>query len=680
MRKLLVAFAVLLLVVASGCAMHSHREGVPGDVAVSASMSPAIVADSLGKPVGDSVAAQPEYEQHANDGRPNGSMPPRTIAEQPEAFRDITLAEVIQLALQNGKVIRDVGGRVLAGPEATATAHDVAIEYTDPNFGVQAALSAFDANLASQFNYANNDRVFNNITLGGGAQELRQDLATLQTDLSRVAAYGTRMNLRSTIGHDRNNRAGNLFGHLWESQWEAELRQPLLQGAGHAFNQIAGPNARPGMRFTNGVVIAQMNNDISKLDFELAVRGFVSEIEDSYWRLQQAYHEYESRQATWRASERIWNSVRAKMERGLAGGEADKEAQARAQYYYYRDLGLEALNGSATTPGIYESERRLRWLMGLTANDGELLRPVSAVSDARVVYDWDTLSHRAVTRRAEVRRQMQRVKQEELRLVIARSFLLPRLDARALYRLRGFGDDLAGNDGTRFSSAARDIAEFDHQEWEFGLQLNVPIGRRQAYAGMRHSELRLARERSILHEQQLLISHELANAIARTSQLHASMQLGRERMNAARDRLEATEAAFEADKLPVDLLLDAQERLGAAETRYFQTVASYAIAEKNVRQASGELLTQNGITLESGCELVCAASPGIERDTIDYHSAILETHEPRSQESTDSAEVAMEVTEDAGDSQSVAEVEFELRQPGIEPEATAEGITRLPGI
>ena len=348
------------------------------------------------------------------------AMAPRTVDALPTEFRDISLDEAVHTAIHNSDVIRDLGGRVLPTPDSVTTIHDVAIEYTDPNFGVEAALSAFDATLASQFNYQLNDRVFNNAVLGGGAQELRQDFVTHQTELSKVAGVGTQMSLRSLITHDRNNRAGNLFGHAWETQWEGELRQPLMQGAGVAFNRIAGPRGRPGLRFSNGVVIAQMNNDITKVDFEIAVREFVSDIEEAYWRLLQAYQLYGSRQSTRIAAETTWRAVQARYERGLIGGEADKEAQARAQFYFYVDLTLEALNGTASSPGVYESERQLRLLMGMPSSDGVLLRPASTVSEASIVYDWESLSSQALSQRAELRRQLWKVKQEELRLLAAK--------------------------------------------------------------------------------------------------------------------------------------------------------------------------------------------------------------------------------------------------------------------
>lgn len=547
---------------------------------------------------------------------------PRTVAELPDAFQDVTIEEVVAQTLQNSDVVRDLGGRILQSPESTVTRYDIGIEYADPQFGVEAALSAFDANLATQFSYEKNDRVFNNLTLGGGAQELRQDLALMQTELSKVAAAGTRMSLRSNVFHDRNNRGGNLFGHLWESQWEAEMRQPLLQGAGIAFNRIAGPNGQPGLRFSNGIVIAQLNNDMSKVDFELSIRQLISDVEDAYWQLFRAYHEYGVRQETRDAAEQTWKSVEAKYERGLSGGEADKEAQARAQFYRYQDLTMEALNGTATSPGVYEAERRLRLLMGLASRGESLLRPSSTVPEAPLVYDWPSLSAYALENRAELRKQLWKVRQEELLLVAAKNFVLPRLDATALYRLRGFGDDLFGNDGTRFSSAARDMANLDHQEWQFGLEFNVPIGRRQAYAGVRHAELRLARERKILQEQELQVSHELANAIARSVQAHSSLEASRQRMLAAQQRAEATDASYEADKVPLDLVLDAQERLGLAESRYFEVLVNYAVADRDVRRAAGHLLPSNGVVLQGDCPETYCSKPIKKRDQIDYRCQI----------------------------------------------------------
>ncbi|MDA1053092.1 MAG: hypothetical protein O3C40_21780 [Planctomycetota bacterium] len=62
----------------------------------------------------------------------------------------LTLEEATRLALANSEVIRSLGGRVVASPATVSTVYDAAMRDADPRFGVEAALSAFDAQLAGQ--------------------------------------------------------------------------------------------------------------------------------------------------------------------------------------------------------------------------------------------------------------------------------------------------------------------------------------------------------------------------------------------------------------------------------------------------------------------------------------------------------------------------------------------------
>ena len=76
--------------------------------------------------------------------------PPRTIRDMAEVnYWDITLEDTVRTALVNSKVLRDLGGTVVRSPETTTTSLDPAIQETDPRFGVEGALSAFDAQLQS---------------------------------------------------------------------------------------------------------------------------------------------------------------------------------------------------------------------------------------------------------------------------------------------------------------------------------------------------------------------------------------------------------------------------------------------------------------------------------------------------------------------------------------------------
>lgn len=82
---------------------------------------------------------------------------PITLATLEQAdYWNMTLEEAVRVALADSQVIRDLGGAVLRTPANAETHWDPALVETDPRLGVEAALSAFDAELtASAFGEKN---------------------------------------------------------------------------------------------------------------------------------------------------------------------------------------------------------------------------------------------------------------------------------------------------------------------------------------------------------------------------------------------------------------------------------------------------------------------------------------------------------------------------------------------
>jgi outer membrane protein TolC len=539
---------------------------------------------------------------------PSGSQP-RDGNWEPNRFREITEAELLALAFANAPVLRPLGVRILENPSSVATIYDRAITASDPFFGPQAALAEFDSRLTASANAQNNDRVFNNATVGGGIQQLTQDLVNLNAGWERRSRSGAIWDLRRQTIYDDNNRSGNSFPNYWETIMEAGVRQPLLQGAGKEFNTIAGPNARPGFNFSNGILIAQLNTRISDADFEIAVRTFVRDLYVAYWDLVREYHNYQSLLAARELSYRTWQSVLAKSKAKLSGGEANKEAQARAKYYRYcREVQL-ALGGDGRRGGLYVTERQLRLMLGLPAVEAELLRPAEQPTDVRVVFDYDQMVSRAMVQRTELQRQAVKVRQQSLRLVAAKNFLLPQLDFIGRYRLRGFGDDLTGG-GPRFSSAFQDYYSFDHQEMELGFEMGLAVGRRQARAAVRNATWQLKREQAVLAQQQRSVENQVSDAIAEVSTSFYTMQSSAAQLQAARERLESSESLFQADKLQIEFLLDAQEELARVQLQHAADQSRYALSLVNIHNVTGQLLAESGVYISgAGCQVGVISPP-----------------------------------------------------------------------
>ena len=272
-------------------------------------------------------------------------------------------------------------------------------------------------------------------------------------------------------------------------------------------------------------MVARLRTDIALADFEKAVRDFVVEVQREYWFLYFAYRNLDARIAARDSAQETWRTANTELEFGASRHRrrvsltrpvlpVSSPGRRRPQRDCFRQFH------SRTGPGVYDTERRLRYLMGVPLNDGRLIRPADEPPKAELVFDWYESLNEAMFRRVELRRQNWSIKQRELELLAARNQLLMRLDLVGLYRWRGFGDELFGENWRPNGSAFNDLFQGDLQGWNLGLQLTAPVGNRIGHVAVRHAELFLARERAVLREQERQISRELSDAMRRAGRGH----------------------------------------------------------------------------------------------------------------------------------------------------------------
>ncbi len=571
----------------------------------------------------EAVASQIEYPsessctQSSADESISAPRPWTIQTDGTPQYWDMSLEEAIKVTLQNSRVLRDLGGAVVRAPDSTRTALDPATAETDPRIGIETALSNYDAEFSTSTYWEKNDRALNNEFFGGGTRLLRQDDAVFQAAITKKAITGDQFTIRHNVDYDANNAPGNLFYSAWNTNVETEIRHPFLQGAGAEFNRIAGPQTAPGVY--SGVLIARINSDVALADFEISVRDLVSNVENAYWDLYYGYRVLDARVKARDAALDTWRKIYALNQVNRRGGEAEKEAQARSQYFAFQQDVQNALSGEPyletrnwnglpsgafqTSTGVLLAERRLRLLMGITPSDCKLIRPTDEPNSAKIDFDWCQITTEATTRRAELRKEKFQIRRRELELIASKNNLLPRLDGVGRYRWRGFGDTLFPDKDPplpRFDNAYEDLTSGDFQEWQLGFELNMPIGFRAAHVATRNAELQLARERAILRDQQREIMGEAADAISELDRAYVVLQTSYNRLAANHDQLGSVQAAYENDKVPLDLYLDAQRRVSEAEIDYHLNRVRYTIATKNVHFVKGTLLDYDGVNLAEG--------------------------------------------------------------------------------
>jgi outer membrane protein TolC len=570
-----------------------------------------------------------------------GAVEPLTLTNPTfDEIWELSLEEAIRTALENGKVLRNLGGRfasfggprpqtgepavsLLTAPSQTPTVYDPAVVETDPFRGVESALALFDAQLSSSLTWERQNRPQN---VGGQfaqlfQQQLLGDQGNWTTSIQKRTATGATYGFANSTIYDNNNnptRQNNglpindpnfkvIVPSTWQTNYDFTFSQPLLQGAGATYNRIAGPDffdnlyGRPNFR---GVLLARINADISLADFEAGVRNLVSDTEQSYWELSFAYRNLEARKAGRDSALEAWRKVHALYVEQSRGGEADKEAQAREQYFFFRSEVEQALTD------VYRAENRLRFMMGISASDGRLIRPADEPTTARISFDWQQSLVEALSRSAELRRQKWIIKQRELELVAAKNLILPRLDMVGRWRFLGMGQDLLnqdyqpygadGNDPLAGTDAYSTLFSGQFQEWQAGAQFQMPLGFRRELATVRHHQLQLARERARLQDEELEASHALVDAVRNVDTNFALAQTNFNRRVAAERQVEAVQAAYDANTVTLDQLLDAQRRRAEAESSYYRALVDYNRSISQLHYRKGSLLEYNGVFLAEG--------------------------------------------------------------------------------
>ncbi len=535
----------------------------------------------------------------------------------------LSLFEAVQTTLANSKVVRQIsqppGTRGLAASIAGApnvllrqspgvqTIFDPAIQESGTG-GVESALSAFDAQLSTSMFWERRERPLNRGGIGNvffSADQI-QDLGTFRGELSKRGATGARYYLQNNVHYLFDNSPTRGAPSDYQLNYQTGVEMPLLQGSGVDFNRIAGPDAQPGIY--NGVLIARINQDISLADFEGGVRDLVYNVENAYWELYVAYRVLDSARFARDAQFRDWQDFK-EQQRIRGGGLAVEEAQARSALFRFQGA-LEA-----AVCDIVRAENRLRYLMGIPATDGCLIRPSDEPATVRIRFDWDQIHQEAIVRNIELRKQRWRIEQKDLELIASRNFLMPRLDATAVYKWLGAGDDLIDPNGRgiqngefRGTDAFATLTDGSYQEWQLGLEFSMPLGFRRELSAVRNAQLQLARERARLHDQELEVSHLVSDSVRNVDCNYDLLKTDYNNLRAADDELEAfrglerrgARAALYSD------VVQALSRRAEAEARFYRSLVNYNRSIIDVHYHKGSLLEYDNVYLAEGPWPFCA--------------------------------------------------------------------------
>lgn len=557
--------------------------------------------------------------------------PPVTVLDPDfESFYDLTLEECVSIALQNSKVIRGYGTPTLqgsrvspgldtltTGSQGVGTFYSVAIRETEPGFlnipgnlaqpsqittntaldsnqGVEAALAEFDAQVSSNIFWAKSDEPRNN-TPNNPINPLvfNQDQFTWQNQIAKKTAEGTQWFVRNLNQYTKNNiplKTQGGFQELpswWRANFEVEGRQPLLRGRGAFINRMP-------------IIISRIGADQAIANLESQLQNMVTNVEIRYWDLQAAYRNLEAAKQGRDAALKTWRVIKNQFDTPPADVTIQQYAQASEQYYFFEQQVVEAFNTLLT------AESNLRWLMGISRSDGQIIRPIDDPILAPIAFDFYASIDEAMLLRPELRQQRWELKKKELSVAYAKNGLLPEVNATMLYRFLGLGDQLITYDSpppffpNARSGAYNELFEGRYQELQFGLEARANVGFRRELANVRNAQLKLAQEHARLEEIELDVSRELGDALQAAADNYRVLQIAFNRWSYTTQELMHFDRTIEVGVETIDTVLDAQRRNAQAEISFYTALAEYNKSIALVHRRKGTILAYNGIEFSEG--------------------------------------------------------------------------------
>ena len=546
-----------------------------------------------------------------------------------DSYEDVTLEDVVSKALLNSKVIRGYGtpglqrttvtpgqDNLTNSPLSAQTTFNVAIRETEPGFlgqpgqiaspsslttntgldsnqGVESALADFDAQLTSSLNWAQSDEPRNGSSILNN-NVFVQDQATWQSQIAKKAANGTQIFFRNINQWTENNNplttdvpAGIQELDSWyRASFEAEIRQPLLRGRGTFINRMP-------------IVISRIGTDQEIANLDASLQNMVTNIEIRYWDLYCAYRAFDAAKTGANAAVETFRIVQDQYDEG-AEVNIQQLAQAKGQYHFFNRQVIDAYTN------LLNAEGQLRFLLGWSATDGKILRPIDEPVASPIEFEWCESLCEALTYRPELRQERWEVKKRELALAYSKNGLLPELNVTMLYRWLGlgnrFGTSASSTDTfpAQNSAALNDLESGNFQEFQFGGTFAMPVGYRRELANVRNAQLKLAREMARIEDMELDVQKELSEAIRALAANLASMQESFNQWKNTVIEEEHFERLSDAGTETLDVALTAQRRRADAEIAFYTSLCEYNKTIALIHRRKGTILAYSGICFKEG--------------------------------------------------------------------------------
>src|SRR5277367_118460 len=429
-------------------------------------------------------------------------------------------------------------------------------------------------------------------TILNGVQSLQQNSGVANFNYVQGFATGTLMTLE--FDNDRIT-SNSLFGILspeLDSRFRFTLRQHLLSGFGF------GPNLRY-------VHIARNNREISDVAFRGQVIATVSQIQNIYWDLVNAYEDVKVKERSLELAEKTLSDDREQVKIGAIAPmevmKAESEESSRSQDLLLSQNGLqlqELLIKNAITRDLSDPTLAAAAVVPTDTMSIPEKEPVTPIQDLI----GDAQAHRPEL--AEARMDLNN---REITRKSTANAMKPAVDFVAWYGAYGLaGLENAGYNGppvgpippSGLGTALSALVKNNSPDYAVGLNVTIPLRNRGAQADQIRSQLEYRQAQLHLQQLQNQIGIEVRNAQFALLQNRSRVEAARKARDLAQQTFDVEQKKKALGASTSNLVLQADRDLAQAESNFVEAMSTYEKSRVELDRATGLTLDHTGIQIE----------------------------------------------------------------------------------
>jgi outer membrane protein TolC len=438
----------------------------------------------------------------------------------------------------------------------------------------------------------------------GGVSTFKVNTIEGLAGFSQAFPLGTSVNMYYEGQRYANNSLYEAINPTLYSNFQFQITQQLLAGFGIASNE----------RYIH---IAKKNIQITDLAFRAQVIATITQVEDIYWDLVNAYQD-----------EQVKERSLAFERRTLQDDQKQLDLHAIPALQVSTDESVVATSEGDLT--VSRATLRLNELLiknALTKTDSPEIDEMPVIPldrvglpDPNASKSIDDLIAEAEKNRPDVAMDNLAMQVAEISLKGIRSELLPNLNVYGLYAGAGTAGpkdpycaltstECTSNLPTGFGSMFANTFNYSSPEYQFGMNLSINLRNRQAKADQFRAVLEFRQKQINFEEQKKTIRFDVRNSLFALQQAQARVDAAAKARDLAQHTFEVTQQEQQLGAKASSDTLAAQDALSIAESLLVVAQTALEKAKVDIDRATGETLEQTGTSIDDAKTGVVSHEP-----------------------------------------------------------------------